>query len=160
MSDSRFAPGMELDRNASVRARRLSSRSFSCFRVIAFFFFFGMGIDPFVGFEASSPELAAELGTLDGGLPALLPARLASLLAVLELGLLSSKASSTTAALPLWVRWPASTFQISGQRAPTNSSLCEIHTKAPAHSLMATASPPSASLKESKSASSVAKHLG
>lgn len=75
-----------------------------------------MGIDPVAVLPSSASELAAEGATLEAGLLALLPLRLASLLAVREFArLLSmlSKASSTTPALPLCVRTPASTFQIS-----------------------------------------------
>lgn len=150
VSLSRFVPGMELVRKASVRARLRSSRSFTCLRVSFFFLMTGMGIPsvPTTAGDDSSALLAAELAAVDEGLLALLPVRLASRLAAREDGLLdlpSSNASSTISTLPWWIKRPASTFQIVGQMEELNSLLCVMHTNAPSQLRIATANPPSAS---------------
>lgn len=72
----------------------------------------------------------------------------------------SSKASSTRATLPWCVRTPASTCQISGQRAVTNSVECEMMQTAPPHSLIATARPPRASRSKKLVGSSRKRHWG
>lgn len=94
-----------------------------------FFFFlsFGLGISPSASLGAA--ELAALVTVLATALapfigvptPRGVPIRL-----FVRDALTSSKASSTMAIFPLWVNSPASTFQISGQRALTNSRLCEM----------------------------------
>ena len=128
-----------------VRARRRSSRSLSCLRVsflrpLAALNLSSSSAPSIVAWtRASSPDpagVSTDAGVASPGV--------AAADATPEAGF-DSNALSLTADLPFIVRRPASTFQISEQSAPTNSWLCEIQRKAPVHSRMPTASPPSAS---------------
>lgn len=88
-----------------------------------FFLTTGMGRPSAASGLGDSLELfAAEVAAEIAGLATREAIRLFGLL---DLGV-SSKASSMMATLPLSVRTPPSTDQISGQSAPTNSWLCEI----------------------------------
>jgi hypothetical protein len=92
--------------------RLLTSLSLICARVSFFFFFFALN---FMSELSSAPEFAADAAAL-----------LTLLLTLLEPGRESSNRSSETARCPLCVTRPSATCHCSGQRAPTNSSLCEI----------------------------------
>ena len=92
-------------------SRLLTSLSLTCARV-SFFFFFALN---FMSELSSAPEFAADAAAL-----------LTLLLTLLDPGRESSNRSSETARWPLCVTRPSATCHCSGQRAPTNSSLCEI----------------------------------
>lgn len=104
--------GPPLINHCSFRWRLRSSTIF-CWFLVSFFFFLGTGDDPFS--PPSSAPLAAGVPWIDTlGVPSL---DLTGVLLPLPLGLLASrKASSTIAALPLWVILPASTCHISGPK--------------------------------------------
>jgi hypothetical protein len=89
----------------------LTSLSLIC-ALVSFFFFFALN---FMSELSSAPEFAADAAAL-----------LTLLLTLLEPGRESSNRSSDTARWPLCVTRPSATCHCSGQRAPTNSSLCEI----------------------------------